>query len=98
MEVDRELIEGYKQLGNLVSTTARVLDVAFVPTSFTRTVMRAEDRHQEKIKWEEKTFEGRYHSKSIARWAFPVAYSVAGALEAARGGLAGLALYNAIIN
>lgn len=84
MKIDREVVDVFSKMDRVTSNIARTLDIAFVPTSFVRTVMRREDNYQGHKNWEGEFFNGRYHSKSKARWAFPIAYSIAGILEGAR--------------
>ena len=64
--------------------TLRVLDIAFVPTSVVRTVMRREDEHLAVRVWRECHDKKRYNDSSNARWTYPIALTAAGIPETAR--------------
>jgi len=84
MHIDHELIEGARRVDEVARKIVRGIDIAVVPTSLSRTVMRHEDEHLKSKQWEDRVYGERYHSKSRARWVAPVAYTVAGIGETVR--------------
>lgn len=83
MEFDRKILEDLEAARQKVGRVVRAIDIAVVPTSFVRSVMRIEDRHlqDEQI---ERFYGRRFPQNSKARWFFPITYFAAGVLETAR--------------